>query len=81
VLVLDADELPVLEGTALKSGVVVVDARSHPSGWLLHQAETLPEAVSLLIPVPDGVGPTVTASRLVSLVAMYQNPAITSIDT
>jgi methylenetetrahydrofolate dehydrogenase (NADP+) / methenyltetrahydrofolate cyclohydrolase len=81
VLVLDTDELPVMEGTALKPGVVVVDARSCPGGWLSHQPEALPEAVSLLIPVPAGVGPTVTASRVASLVAMYRAPAIASLDS
>ncbi len=81
ILVLDTDELPVTEGTALKPGVVVVDARSRPDGWLAHQPEALPQAVSLLIPVPAGIGPTATAMRLVSLVAMYRAPAIASPDS
>jgi methylenetetrahydrofolate dehydrogenase (NADP+)/methenyltetrahydrofolate cyclohydrolase len=74
VLILDTDELPVVAGAVLKSGVVVVDARHRPGGWLPHQPEGLPEAVSLLIPVPWGVGPTSVARRLASLVAMYRLP-------
>jgi methylenetetrahydrofolate dehydrogenase (NADP+)/methenyltetrahydrofolate cyclohydrolase len=81
VLVIDTDELPPMDGAMLKPGVVVVDARSRPGEWMLHQPETLPEAVSLLIPVPDGVGPTATAMRLASLVAMYRAPAIVSLDS
>jgi methylenetetrahydrofolate dehydrogenase (NADP+)/methenyltetrahydrofolate cyclohydrolase len=81
VLIIDTDELPAMDGTALKPGVVVVDARSHPDGWLLHQPEALPAAVSLLIPVPAGVGPTAIATRLASLVAMYRAPAIASLDS
>jgi methylenetetrahydrofolate dehydrogenase (NADP+) / methenyltetrahydrofolate cyclohydrolase len=74
VLILDTDDLPVEAGAVLKPGVVVVDARHHPSGWLPRQPEGLPEAVSLLIPVPGGVGPTSVARRLASLVAMYRLP-------
>jgi hypothetical protein len=60
---------------------VVVDARSRPDGWLLHQPEALPEAISLLIPVPGGVGPTTTATRLAALVATYRAPAVASLDS
>jgi methylenetetrahydrofolate dehydrogenase (NADP+)/methenyltetrahydrofolate cyclohydrolase len=74
VLILDTDDLPVEAGAVLKPGVVVVDARHHPGGWLPRQPEGLPEAVSLLIPVPGGVGPTSVARRLASLVAMYRLP-------
>ncbi len=81
VLIIDTDDLPPSDGVALKPGVVVVDARSRPDGWMLHQPEALPEAVSLLIPVPGGVGPTTTAMRLASLVATYRAPAIASLDS
>jgi methylenetetrahydrofolate dehydrogenase (NADP+)/methenyltetrahydrofolate cyclohydrolase len=81
VLILDTDDLPALDGIALKPGVVVVDARRHPDGWLPHQPEELPQAVSLLIPVPGGIGPTTPALRLASLVAMYHAPATVSLDS
>jgi methylenetetrahydrofolate dehydrogenase (NADP+)/methenyltetrahydrofolate cyclohydrolase len=81
VLVLDSDHLPAMDGTVLKPGVVVVDARSRPNGWMSHRPEALPEAVSLLIPVPAGVGPTITATRLASLVVMYRASAIASPDS
>jgi methylenetetrahydrofolate dehydrogenase (NADP+) / methenyltetrahydrofolate cyclohydrolase len=81
VLIIDADDLPPMDGAALKPGVVVVDARSRPDGWMRPQPEALPEAVSLLISVPGGVGPTATAMRLTSLVAMCRAPAITSLDS
>jgi methylenetetrahydrofolate dehydrogenase (NADP+) / methenyltetrahydrofolate cyclohydrolase len=74
VLILDTDDLPAVAGAALKPGVVVVDARHRPGGWLPRRSEGLPEAVSLLIPVPGGVGPTSVARRLASLVAMYRLP-------
>lgn len=74
VLILDTDDLPAVAGAALKPGVVVVDARYRPGGWLPRRSEGLPEAVSLLIPVPGGVGPTSVARRLASLVAMYRLP-------
>jgi methylenetetrahydrofolate dehydrogenase (NADP+) / methenyltetrahydrofolate cyclohydrolase len=81
VLIIDTDDLPALDGVALKPGVVVVDARRRQDGWLPHQPEGLPQAVSLLIPVPGGVGPTTPAMRLASLVAMYRAPAIVSLDS
>jgi methylenetetrahydrofolate dehydrogenase (NADP+)/methenyltetrahydrofolate cyclohydrolase len=81
VLIIDTDDLPAMDGAALKPGVMVVDARSGADGWMLHQPEALPEAVSLLIPVPGGVGPTATAMRLASLVAMYRATAIVSLDS
>jgi methylenetetrahydrofolate dehydrogenase (NADP+) / methenyltetrahydrofolate cyclohydrolase len=81
VLIIDTDDLATVDGAALKPGVVVVDARSRPHGWMPHQSEALPEAVSLLIPVPGGVGPTATAMRLASLVAMYRAPTIASLDS
>jgi methylenetetrahydrofolate dehydrogenase (NADP+) / methenyltetrahydrofolate cyclohydrolase len=81
VLIIDTDEPPPMDGVVLKPGVVVVDARSRPDGWLLHQPEALPEAVSLLIPVPGGVGPTTTAMRLAALVATYRAPAVASLDS
>jgi methylenetetrahydrofolate dehydrogenase (NADP+) / methenyltetrahydrofolate cyclohydrolase len=81
VLMLDSDDLPPLHGAALKPGVVVVDARSRPDGWMLHQPERLPEAVSLLIPVPGGIGPTTIAMRLVSLVALYRASVVASLDS
>ena len=81
VLIIDTDDPPPGDGIALRPGVVVVDARSRPDGWMLHQPAALPEAVSLLIPVPGGVGPTTTAMRLASLVATYRAPAIASLDS
>jgi methylenetetrahydrofolate dehydrogenase (NADP+) / methenyltetrahydrofolate cyclohydrolase len=81
VLIIDTDNLPAMDGAALKPGVVVVDARRRPNGWLPHQPEGLPQAVSLLIPVPGGIGPTTPAMRLASLVAMYRAPAIVSLDS
>ena len=81
VLILDTDELPAMDGVALKPGVVVVDARSHPDGWLPHRPEGLPQAVALLIPVPGGIGPTTPAMRLASLVAMYRASATVSLDS
>jgi 5,10-methylene-tetrahydrofolate dehydrogenase/methenyl tetrahydrofolate cyclohydrolase len=81
VLILDSDDLAAVDGAALKPGVVVVDARSRLDGWMPHQSEALPEAVSLLIPVPGGVGPTATAMRLATLVAMYRAPTIASLDS
>jgi methylenetetrahydrofolate dehydrogenase (NADP+) / methenyltetrahydrofolate cyclohydrolase len=81
VLIIDSDDLPAMDGAALKAGVVVVDARSRPDGWLPHRPEELPQAVSLLIPVPGGVGPMTTAVRLAALVAMYRAPVIASLDS
>jgi methylenetetrahydrofolate dehydrogenase (NADP+)/methenyltetrahydrofolate cyclohydrolase len=70
VLILDTADLPVMERVALKPGVIVVDAREQPDGWLVHRPEALPQEVALLIPVPGGIGPTTPARRLASLVAM-----------
>lgn len=81
VLIIDTDDLPVVNGATLKRGVAVVDARSCPDGWMPRQPEGLPEAVSLLIPVPGGVGPTTIARRLASLVAMYRTPATVQLDS
>ena len=81
VLILDTDDLPSSDGVALKSGVIVVDARSRPDGWLPHQTEGLPPAVALLIPVPGGIGPTTPAVRLASLVAMYRASALVPLDS
>jgi methylenetetrahydrofolate dehydrogenase (NADP+) / methenyltetrahydrofolate cyclohydrolase len=74
ILLIDTDDLPSVDGTSLKPGVVVIDARSRPNGWMLHQPEALPPEVSLLIPMPSGMGPTTVAMRLTSLIAMYQAP-------
>jgi methylenetetrahydrofolate dehydrogenase (NADP+)/methenyltetrahydrofolate cyclohydrolase len=81
VLIIDTDDLPSLDGVVLKSGVIVVDARSRPDGWLPHQPEGLPPAVALLIPVPGGIGPTTPAMRLASLVAMYRASVMVSLDS
>jgi methylenetetrahydrofolate dehydrogenase (NADP+)/methenyltetrahydrofolate cyclohydrolase len=81
VLILDSDDLPAIDGIALKPGVVVVDARSCPDESLPHQPEGLPQAISLLIPVSGGIGPTTPAMRLASLVAIYRAPAIVSLDS
>jgi methylenetetrahydrofolate dehydrogenase (NADP+)/methenyltetrahydrofolate cyclohydrolase len=80
VLIIDTDDLPAMDGMALKPGVIVVDARHHPEGWLPHRPDEWPQAVSLLIPVPDGIGPTTPARRLASLVAMSRTPAHMSLE-
>jgi 5,10-methylene-tetrahydrofolate dehydrogenase/methenyl tetrahydrofolate cyclohydrolase len=80
VLIIDTDDLPPLDSVALKPGVIVVDARQDPAGWLPHRTEDLPQAVALLIPVPGGIGPMTPARRLASLVAMYRTPAGVSLD-
>jgi methylenetetrahydrofolate dehydrogenase (NADP+)/methenyltetrahydrofolate cyclohydrolase len=74
VLVLDTDDVPALDGTTLKPGVVVIDARTQLTGRPQPLREAGFEAVSLLIPVPGGVGPTTVAMRLSSLVARYHTP-------
>ncbi len=74
VLVLDMDDVPTLDGTTLKPGVVVIDARTQLTGRPQPLREAGFEAVSLLIPVPGGVGPTTVAMRLSSLVARYHMP-------
>jgi methylenetetrahydrofolate dehydrogenase (NADP+)/methenyltetrahydrofolate cyclohydrolase len=81
VLILDSDDLPSLDAAALKPGVVVVDTRSRPDEWMLHQAKRVPEAVSLLMPLPGGIGPTTIARRLVSLVALYRISDVASLDS
>jgi methylenetetrahydrofolate dehydrogenase (NADP+) / methenyltetrahydrofolate cyclohydrolase len=81
ILIIDSDDLPLADGATLKHGVVVVDARSRPDGWMARQPESLPAAVSLLIPVPGGVGPTTIARRLATLVAMYRTPGIVQLDS
>jgi methylenetetrahydrofolate dehydrogenase (NADP+) / methenyltetrahydrofolate cyclohydrolase len=81
VLIIDTDDLPAMDGVPLKPGVIVVDARSRPDGWLPHQPEGLPQAVALLIPVPGGMGPMTPAMRLASLVAMYRASANVSLDS
>jgi methylenetetrahydrofolate dehydrogenase (NADP+) / methenyltetrahydrofolate cyclohydrolase len=81
ILILDTDDLPGVAEATLKPGVVVVDARYRPDRWLPQQPEGLPEAVSLLIPVPGGVGPTTVARRLASLVAMYRRPVAVHLDS
>jgi methylenetetrahydrofolate dehydrogenase (NADP+)/methenyltetrahydrofolate cyclohydrolase len=81
VLILDSDDLPSLSDAALKPGVVVVDARRRRDRWMQHQPGRMPEAVSLLIPVPGGMGPTTIALRLVSLVALYRASAVASLDS
>jgi methylenetetrahydrofolate dehydrogenase (NADP+)/methenyltetrahydrofolate cyclohydrolase len=80
VLVIDTDDLPAIEDRALKSGVVVVDARSRPDWQLAYWSGGLPQAISLLIPVPGGVGPTTPAVRLATLLAMYRAPAVVSLN-
>jgi methylenetetrahydrofolate dehydrogenase (NADP+)/methenyltetrahydrofolate cyclohydrolase len=80
VLIIDTDDLPPLDSVALKPGVIVVDARQDPAGWLPHRTEDLPQTVALLIPVPGGIGPMTPARRLASLVAMYRTPAGVSLD-
>jgi methylenetetrahydrofolate dehydrogenase (NADP+) / methenyltetrahydrofolate cyclohydrolase len=74
VLVLDTDDVPALDGHLLKPGVVVIDARTQPTGRPQPLREAGFEAVSLLIPVPGGMGPTTVAMRLSSLVARYHTP-------
>ena len=80
ILIIDTDDLPIADGAGLKPGVVVVDARSRPDGWMHCQPADLPEAVALLIPVPGGMGPMTIAMRLASLVAMYRASASVLLD-
>ena len=81
VLIIDTEDVPAINDRALKPGVVVVDARSRPDGWLPYQPESLPQVISLLIAVPGGVGPTMPATRLATLLAMYCTPATVSLDS
>jgi methylenetetrahydrofolate dehydrogenase (NADP+)/methenyltetrahydrofolate cyclohydrolase len=81
VLILDTDDLPAMDGVALKPGVIVVDARYSPDGWLPHRPEDLPQAVALLIAVPGGMGPMTPARRLAALVAMCRTPTSGSLDS
>jgi methylenetetrahydrofolate dehydrogenase (NADP+) / methenyltetrahydrofolate cyclohydrolase len=81
ILIIDTNNLPSVDGASLKPGVVVVDARSCPDGWMRCRPEGLPEAVSLLIPVPGGAGPMTIAMRLAALIAMYRAPAIVPLDS
>jgi methylenetetrahydrofolate dehydrogenase (NADP+) / methenyltetrahydrofolate cyclohydrolase len=81
VLILDSDDLPSLTGAALKPGVVVVDACPGLEESLLDQPESMPEAVSLLIPVPGGIGPTTIARRLLALLSLGRASVITSLDS
>jgi len=81
VLIIDTDDLPAMDGVALKPGVIVVDARNQPDGWLPRRPEDLPQEVALLIPVPEGIGPTTPARRLASLVAMYRTSASVSLES
>jgi methylenetetrahydrofolate dehydrogenase (NADP+)/methenyltetrahydrofolate cyclohydrolase len=81
VLILDSDDLPSLADIALKPGVVVVDARRRRDKWTQHPPGRVPEAISLLIAVPGGMGPTTIAMRLISLVALCRASAITSRDS
>ena len=74
VLVLDAEDVPALDGNTLKPGVVVIDARTQSTGRRQPLREAGFEAVSLLIPVPGGVGPTTVAMRLSALVARCHTP-------
>jgi methylenetetrahydrofolate dehydrogenase (NADP+)/methenyltetrahydrofolate cyclohydrolase len=72
-LVLDADDHPALHRMAVKTGAVVIDARSHVPGRMPSQ-EPWFEAVSLFIPMPGGMGPATIATRLASLVALARTP-------
>lgn len=74
-LVIDSDDIPALHSSALKPGGVVIDARGSAEGWAQMQHESWLDAVSLLIPVPGGVGPTTVAMRLSSVVTMYRTQA------
>jgi 5,10-methylene-tetrahydrofolate dehydrogenase/methenyl tetrahydrofolate cyclohydrolase len=81
VLILDSDDLPSLSDAELKPGVVVVDARRRRDGWMQHRPGRVPEAVSLLIRAPGGIGPTTIAMRLVSLMALSRASTVTSLDS
>lgn len=72
VLLIDTDDWPPTMGTAFKPGAVIIDARRSPSGQALPFYEQWLEVVSLLIPVPDGIGPATVALRLSSLVSLYR---------
>lgn len=75
VLILDMDDLSAVDGTMVKPGVVVVDARHCPHSTMSLQPDSLAATASLLIPIPGGVGPTTVARRLASLVDMYHMPS------
>ncbi|MBI3326470.1 MAG: hypothetical protein HYZ81_07195, partial [Nitrospinae bacterium] len=75
VLVIDLVDLAALHPSALKPGVVIVDARRSVEGLAQMQRERWLDVASLLIPVPDGVGPMTAAMRLSSVVAMYRTHA------
>lgn len=73
VLVLDTEDRPELHGMALKPGAVVIDARHHRHAWMSRREKWF-EVISLLIPMPGGMGPPTIATRLASLVALAQTP-------
>ncbi len=72
ILVIDTDDSPGSDSSPLKPGVVIVDVRGRAAGWAQLPQKSWLDAVSLLIPVPSGVGPMTVAMRLSSLVALYR---------
>lgn len=72
VLLIDSDEWPPMDPAAFKPGAVLIDARHPPHGQSLAPDERWLDVVSLLIPLPGGVGPATVALRLSSLVALYR---------
>jgi methylenetetrahydrofolate dehydrogenase (NADP+)/methenyltetrahydrofolate cyclohydrolase len=75
VLLIDTDEWPPVDGIGLKPGAVLIDARLPPHGQALALDSRWLEIVSLLIPLPGGVGPATVALRLSSLLALYRTQA------
>lgn len=74
-LLIDTDAIPALDSWPLKAGVVIIDARSQADRWSQPPRAGWFDAVALLIPVPDGVGPTTIATRLSTLVTLYHTQA------
>ena len=81
VLILDSDDLPAMDGVALKPGVVVVDARHRPDGWLPRRPEDLPRRSHCSFRCLMEWAQRRPARRLASLVAMYRTSAIVSLDS
>ena len=72
VVLIDTADGPLAENATFKPGAVIIDARNLPQGQTWPSYEKWLEVVSLLIPLPDGVGLATVALRLSSLVSLYR---------
>ena len=72
VVLIATEDWPRAEDARFKPGAVIIDARHLPSGHPRPPYEKWLEVVSLLIPLPGGVGPATVALRLSSLVSLYR---------